>query len=53
MGSELVGARKVHPLGVVPEAMVDFEQSTVALVLIDFVVFRCKNNFSSLISEIL
>ena len=37
-----MGARKVHPLGVVPEAMVDCGQSTVVLVLIVFVVFRCK-----------
>ena len=32
----------MHPLGVVPETMVDRGQSTVVLVLIVFVVFRCK-----------
>ena len=37
-----MGARKVHPLGVVPKTMVDCGQSTVVLVLIVFVVFRCK-----------
>ena len=33
-----MGARKVHPLGVVPETMVDCGQSTIVLV---FVVFCC------------
>ena len=42
VGSEPVEARQVHPLGVVPETMVDRGQSTVVLVLIVFVVFRCK-----------
>ena len=42
VGSEPVGARKVHPLGVVPETMVDCGQSTIVLVLIVFVDFHCK-----------
>ena len=37
--TEPVGACKVHPLGVVPETMVDYGQSTVVLVFIVFVVF--------------
>ena len=37
----------MHPLGVVPETMVDCWQSTVVLAFIAFVVvFYCNDNFS-------
>ena len=38
--SELVGARRVHPLGVVPETMVDCWQSTKVLEYIFFLNSR-------------